>query len=613
LAAANYWFAFMQLAFREHSHQRWIITECRWRFRAGPAQQLRSGTARVAPAYAESVRHPADELPNIPGWLRRHLLAALLAASCLVRPAAADVLTAHADAMRTGWYNRETVLSPSTVGDLTRLYATRLDGTEVQTQPLVRRGNLYVATQGDNLYRISLATGAILAQRSFGPAVTAVPSDCPASTQAPIEMGITSTPAFSASGGSLYLIAVAMENGAPVLRVHAVDPLTLADQIAPPVIAPQGTLLDGTVYSFDPVGTRQRSALLLSGGNLYAGFFAHCDYHDAKRGRGWLLGWDAATLRPLQSRLDNRRTNSPGDFFLTSIWMSGAGAAGDESGNVYVATGNSDGRHITYGATNRSESVLKFSADLSELRGYFTPSALPTLEAGDLDLGSGGIMLLPAQASPTPPLLVAAGKSGTMYLLDRRALGGYQPADKAIAEVPIGACWCAESYYQGADNAGRIVASGGDTLAVWRVGPGAPPTLTEDVAFPALPTRATGFFTAVSSDGAAGTLIWALTRPTSASVPAMLYAFDPANPNAPVVSVPVNAWPLNHNQNAMPVIADGHVIVATYGQVAVFGLPGRQVTGDRTRIERKEDTWSPSPRACLVHSKERRPRAKMSA
>ncbi len=32
----------------------------------------------------------------------------------------------------------------------------------------------------------------------------------------------------------------------------------------------------------------------------------------------------------------------PNNFFLSSIWMSGAGPASDLAGNIYVVTGNSD-------------------------------------------------------------------------------------------------------------------------------------------------------------------------------------------------------------------------------------------------------------------------------
>jgi hypothetical protein len=45
-----------------------------------------------------------------------------------------------------------------------------------------------------------------------------------------------------------------------------------------------------------------------------------------------------------------------------------------------------------------------------------------SLDASDGDLSSGGVLLLPAQPCPFSNLAVTAGKSGTMYLLNRASL-----------------------------------------------------------------------------------------------------------------------------------------------------------------------------------------------
>ena len=73
------------------------------------------------------------------------------------------------------------------------------------------------------------------------------------------------------------------------------------------------------------------------------------------------------------NQLNAASPTSPDDFFLSSIWMSGYGVAADPTGNVYFVTGNSDPGTYT-GDTNIQESVVKVSADLTQLLSVFTPS-----------------------------------------------------------------------------------------------------------------------------------------------------------------------------------------------------------------------------------------------
>src|SRR5438045_709449 len=43
----------------------------------------------------------------------------------------------------------------------------------------------------------------------------------------------------------------------------------------------------------------------------------------------------------------------------------------------------------------------------------------------DIDLGSGGVILLPDQPGAHPHMAITAGKNGTIYLVDRDNLGHY--------------------------------------------------------------------------------------------------------------------------------------------------------------------------------------------
>ena len=47
------------------------------------------------------------------------------------------------------------------------------------------------------------------------------------------------------------------------------------------------------------------------------------------------------------------------------------------------------------------------------------------LDDSDIDLGSGGVVLLPDQPSGIPHLLVTGGKEGKLYLINRDSMGHY--------------------------------------------------------------------------------------------------------------------------------------------------------------------------------------------
>ena len=90
-----------------------------------------------------------------------------------------------------------------------------------------------------------------------------------------------------------------------------------------------------------------------------------------------------------------------------------------------------------------------------------------------------------------------------------------------------------------------------------------------------------GFFTSISSSGSANAIIWAVARPNpTATNPATnlkLYAFNatPSGSSLPLLFMANNAgsWPnTKGDANTVPVVANGHVFVASYRQLSIFGL-----------------------------------------
>jgi len=58
---------------------------------------------------------------------------------------------------------------------------------------------------------------------------------------------------------------------------------------------------------------------------------------------------------------------------------------------------------------------------------YFTPHDQQAMSAADIDLGSGGVLLLPDQPGLHPHEAITAGKNGNIYVVDRDTMGHYNP------------------------------------------------------------------------------------------------------------------------------------------------------------------------------------------
>ncbi len=508
------------------------------------------------------------------------------------------VTTYHVDNNRTGWNSHETVLTPSNVGSSSfgLLHMVALND-QVDGQPLFVPGVnitagtsqgqhdvVYVATEGNTIYAIDAESGKVLLKPNFGTPVSQ-PLGC--NNNGP-NVGINSTPVIDLSSNTLYVVIYTQDSTGPAYRVHALDLGSLTDKVTPQVIVASHTLLDGSTFNFNATYQRQRPGLLLANGNIYVGFGSFCDFA-ANLSRGWLLGWSTGSLTPLPAnQVFDIQATSPDSFFLSSIWMSGYGPATDDSGNVLFVTGNSDYSGTTYdGVSNIQESVVKVSSDLTTMLDLFTPSNQASLDETDADFGSGGVLVLPDQTGSTPHLAVAAGKVGSLFLMNEDSLGGYSTKkNNVLGTYPIGNCWCGPSYFvDPSDGLGRVVTSGGRTVIVFKVQTSPTAALVKVSQSPAIinGVQSPGFFTSISSNGNSNPIIWALSRPTSSSGnPIYLYAFNPesviGSSMQQLVRIQAGAWPnIYGNSNLVPLVTNGEVFVASHSQLRIFGIkPGNK-------------------------------------
>ncbi len=531
--------------------------------------------------------------------------ACLLAAAVLVQPQSGraeakvvsgpNILTYHYDNLRTGWNQAETQLTPATVASANfgLLAQVALD-EQVDAQPLYvsnqaisghgKHNVVYVATENNSIYAIDAATGTVLLQQNYGMPVpiSALPGGCNNNSN---NIGINSTPVIDPSTNTLYAVTYTYENNVQTFRIHAIDLTTLQDQVPSVVVSGTAAYKNGKTATFNAASQRQRPGLVETGGNIYAGFGSFCDI-GANTSRGWVLGWNTGTLAPLPvSRLMDQRQVDQDQFYLTSVWMSGYGIAADDAGSLYFITGNSDYNGKSYGNPfNLDESVVRLSTDLTTVQDFFTPRSGPngwsSFDQVDNDFGSAGVLLLPPQSGSVPNLAVAAGKGGPLYLMNRDSLGGLVNAKSELGSYTNWGCWCGQSYFVGSDGVGRVVQSNGYEVIVYKVQTSPKLALLQESVSPGLnDDQDPGFFTTISSNGTTAdtAVIWAATRPSASNADSLgvyLQAIDPANGSAVIFAADAGDWPFagNANANVVPVTANGHVFVATYQNLSIYGL-----------------------------------------
>jgi len=510
----------------------------------------------------------------------------LLVAWIGVPSAAAQVpvVTEHNDVSRTGQYTSEVFLSPANVNvnQFGKLFRQTVDGFIVG-QPLYLSGVhfpggsthnvVYVATQHDSVYAFDAdsnlgSAAAPLWQTSFinpGAGVTSVPiSDHGCTGTRFSEIGVTSTPVIDPLAGTLYVVAKTLENGTHTFRLHALDVATGLDKVTPTLIGASVPNAKGTL-TFNPTFQMQRPALLLSNGTVYIGFGSNgCDvyaYH------GWLLAYDATSLQQLAafSTTPNGKQGA--------IWQAGGGPAADSDGTLFLATANGT-FDAASGGTDYGDSIvhLQLSGNAFTVLDSFTPYNQQFLAANDLDLGSGGVVLLPDQDSPHTHEILGGGKQGTVYLVDRSNMGGFNAGDDSqIVQSIVGAAtgeldsvptyWNGSVYVSGDGDFIKQFALSNDLLS-------STPVSQTPTAFnlfgPGTPS--------ISANGTGNGILWAIKH----GVGATLYAFDATNlANQLYTSSQATKGrdTLNGVSNFIPpTVANGKVYVGGMAGLTVYGL-----------------------------------------
>lgn len=506
-----------------------------------------------------------------------------------------SVTTQHNDNARTGQNIGETVLTPANVNvqQFGKLFAQAVDGY-VYAQPLYlsnvnipgkgTHNVVYVATEHDSVYAFDADSNtgpnaAPLWKTSFldpNNGITTVSSNDVSCGDLVPEIGITGTPVIDTSTGTIYMVAKTKERGVIKQKLHALDVASGAEKFGGPIVI-KGKIAgtgDGSVHgtiTFNPLREAQRTGLLLQNGTLFIGFASHCDigpYH------GWIFSYDPQTLAL------NGKWNSTPDGGLGGFWSGGAGLASDSDKNLFVVTGNGTFDR-KQGGRDFGDSIIKLSppkTNVLRMTDYFTPYDQDYLRRQDIDLGSGGVVLLPDQDGPHAHLLVEVGKEGTVYLVDRDKMGHYNPHNnnQIVQSLTgaVGGLWGLPAWWNNNVYFGGIF----DFLKTFSFDPVSGKLSNQSVAETSTFFGYPGPTPSISANGNTNGIVWALqTENYGNNGSTILHAYDATN-------VATELYNSNSQRDdaggavkfTVPTIANGKVYVPASLQLTVFGLLGQK-------------------------------------
>lgn len=503
---------------------------------------------------------------------------------------------------------------------------------------------VFVATQHDSLYAINAANGTTLWHRTFldttnsndflpgATSVTSVPSDDTNTGDISPEVGITGTPVIDPSTNIIYVLAKTKEivdgNAFYVQRLHAIKVGDGTDAVSAFVI---GTTTDGNtnntpiyangtgdgsvdgVVQFNALRENNRAALSLVNGNVYVAWASHGDngpYH------GWVVAWNVTNLATKRMVLSGALCTDPNGA-EGGIWGGGGGLTFDPSETFngqpafYFETGNGaprggdppvDANGFPSDASYY-ESLVKVEADPTttatnqnsngwglKIVDYFTPYNVNALDDADEDFGSGSPLVLPDSAGIPghPHLIVAAGKEGKIYLLDRDSLGKFSTNTDNVLNavnnsqigvttppVLINGSLSTPAYYHGTI---YWVSGFGSNAWSYIVAPNpapSPPSVPVATIEPTSETANGNFgylpgsvmISANGSEDPAGGIAWIMDRSNGE-----IHAYS-------TLSLSTELWNSGPGsiatvKFAVPTVANGQVFVGTQNSLQVFGITG---------------------------------------
>jgi hypothetical protein len=266
----------------------------------------------------------------------------------------------------------------------------------------------FVATEDNHVTTYNATTGAVIWDVGTTVIGTYASKNPPGGTIESTHIGITGTPFIDIASRTIFFDAmVSPDNN--VTYHHTVFALSIDTGAVHP-----GWPVDvsATIAGFNSGIQNQRGALQFLNGVLYVPYGGYDG--DGGTYYGSVVGFPVS--KPQSPTWWHTMAAKGG------IW--GPGALPSDGTYIYPVTGNTSGTNGTWGG---GEAVIRLAAGPTfsgNTADYFTPTNWLTLDNTDTDLGGASELLVDMPGAQHPHLVVAGGKDGNLYILNRDNLGG---------------------------------------------------------------------------------------------------------------------------------------------------------------------------------------------
>src|SRR5205809_938610 len=419
------------------------------------------------------------------------LFTAGLWSAILPTDAQVNVTQEHNNLSRDGLYV-DAAFTPGAAAGLTR--DLNFNGTisgNVYAQPLYIEGGpsvpmIVAVTESNNVYALNATTGTVIWQRTdLGPPVT---SGLPCGNINPA--GITGTPVVDLASRRLFFDALIDGQ----TKKHFIYSLNVDTGATTPGGWPVDVNAAATYngMTFTSLVQEERGGLAFVNGIVYA---AYSGYNgDCGTYHGWVVG------------VPINNPSGVGAWATTAIgggiW--GHGGVASDGTNMFMVTGNT---FNTGGVWSGGEAIIRLQAGpvwSGQPTDYWAPTNWLSLDGTDTDLGGCSATLVDVPGATPSQLVLALGKDGKGYLLNRNNLGGIA-APVASANLPTAVRGQSAATYRTGQGTYFAFHTESNAVAAYKVTPTNPPTIVN-----AWTVSQTGLGSAfvTSTDGTNNAIVW---------------------------------------------------------------------------------------------------------
>lgn len=428
----------------------------------------------------------------------------------------------------------------------------------VYAQPLYIEGGprgravVIAVTESNNVYALDARSGKIVWATNVAPPVPA--NALPCGNLSPY--GISGTPVVDLPSRALFFDAFTRDPVTNTVR-HLIFSLNVdTGAVNPGWPVSVSTNITFGAIKFNALAQGQRGALAVIGTNLYVpygGLYGDCGtYH------GWVLG--IPLTNPTKIMTWATAANGGGAWAVGGVASDGV--------DPFVATGN------TFNATTwgGGEAIVHLQPSLVLTNGgtnYWSPANWAALDNADLDIGGTGPLLVDVPGATPAKLVVALGKDGNVYLLNRTNLGGVS-VPVAKAHVASSSIIQAAATYQTGQGT-YVVFANANNLYALRLGATNPPSIT-NVWTASENGRGSPFVT--STDGTNNIVVWGIGSESDQR----LHAFAADTGTNLYTGGGTSELMAGTRRFNTGIVARGRIYVANDNKVYAFQVPGQTVT-----------------------------------